>query len=298
MTYLAFPSLASSNTNKTDLGHNGNSYVLERHGEFLKKNQTCTPQNEETYRVLIQGFSLFSGVDMNISGAVVDTFAGLPLKKRSLLEDNDFGSRVQQTVIEISGKKVELCLVVSEVLWDLAAANLISVVKDFKPDFILMSGRGGKKATIETGARNQASTLAGYTYNGTYSGSVNRPHSRRVDGRYKSKKIIPATWNFEKIYSEVRPLVNDMNHEIELGKEGRGDNDYICNNIHYSLLQSTLEGDVELAGGLLRPQMNLDIKPPMGFFHYPSKTLRGDREKELLQWKEVIVKLISAQLNL
>lgn len=298
VTLLSDSALALSNSNKTDLRDNGNTYVLEQHRGFLSNNLSCSPNEETSFRVLVQGFSLFSGVDMNISGAVVDSLAKLPLKQRSKLSAQDFGTRVSQKTIEINGHKVELCLVVSEVLWDLAAANLIKVIDDFKPDFVLMSGRGGRKATIETGGRNQASTMAGYTYNGNYSGGLNRPHSRRVDPRFKSSKIIPSTWNYEAIFQSIYPLIKNLNHEVKLGKEGRKDNDYICNNIHYSILQAATEGNIELAGGLLRPMLDLEIIPAIGFFHYPSKVLSSDKEKELEQWSTIIKELIRAQLNL
>ena len=298
MTFLSSHALSSSNINKTNLGDDGNSFVLEQHRKFLGSAQTCSPIDEDNFRVVVQGFSLFTGVKMNISGAVVDTLGGLPVDQRSLLLPTNFGSRVSQTIIEIAGKKVELCLVVSEVLWDLAAANLIAVVNNFKPDFVLMSGLGGNKAILETGARNQSSSMAGYSYDGSYSGSLNRPRSRRVDRRYKSKKIIPATWNFESIQSAISPMISDLGHDLILGKEGRKDNNYICNNIHYSLLQSSTEGDVELAGGLLRPLMTLEGAPAMGFFHYPSNTLKKNVSKELDLWALVIKSLIRSQLNL
>ncbi|MBK25655.1 MAG: hypothetical protein CME70_16780 [Halobacteriovorax sp.] len=298
MTLLSSHALATSNINKTNLGEDGNTYVLDRHHAFLKGSKSCEAKDPGSFRVIVQGFSLFTGVKMNISGAVVDTLANLPLSKRSLLEENDFGTRVNQIDLELNGKKIEVCLVVSEVLWDLAAANLISIIKDFKPDFVLMSGRGGKTATLETGARNQSGTLAGYNYDGTYSGNLNRPRSKRVDPRYKSSKIIPATWNFESIYTAINPEIKKLGFKLKLGKEGRSDNDYICNNIHYSILQSVLEGDVELAGGLLRPLLALEAFPAMGFFHYPSGTLNKDPKAELEAWSKVVLNIIKAQLNI
>lgn len=298
MTLLSDSALALSISNKTDLRDNGNSYVLEQHRAFLKKNKTCSPKSDASFRVVLQGFSLFSGVDMNISGAVVDSFNELPLDQRSLISADDFGSRVSQKTIEINGHKIELCTVVSEVLWDLAAVNLIKVIDDFKPDFVLMSGRGGKNATIETGGRNQASSMSGYSYNGHNAGPLNRPSSRRVDPRFKSNKVIPSTWNYEDIQSKIEPLIKELDHKLVLGKEGRKDNDYICNNIHYSILQAATEGNIELAGGLLRPMLDLEVIPAIGFFHYPSKSLDGNREAQLGSWVKVIKELIRAQLNL
>lgn len=298
VTLLSSHALANSNINKTDLNEDGNSYVLSRHQGFLNNSKTCRPKNPDSFRVIVQGFSLFTGVKMNISGAVVDTLAKLPISKRSLLEDKDFGTRVNQIDLLINDQKVEVCLVVSEVLWDLAAANLISIIEDFKPDFVLMSGRGSKSAILETGARNQSGSLAGYNYDGTYSGNLNRPRSKRVDPRYKSSKIIPSTWNYESIYTAINPKIKKLGFKLELGKEGRRDNDYICNNIHYAVLQSVLEGDVELAGGLLRPLLSLEASPAMGFFHYPSGTLKNNPEAELEAWSKVVLNIIKAQLNI
>lgn len=298
MSFLSNHALSSSIFNKTDLRENGNSYVLDQHRNFLKKTPRCQPQEEESYRVIIQGFSLFSKLSMNISGAVVDTLGGLALNQRSLLKPSDFGSRVSFKKIELEGKKIELCLIVSEVLWDLAAANLIAVANEFKPDLIILSGKGGKKATIETGARNESNSQSGYLSNGSNSGPLNRPRSKRIDPRYKSSKIIKSTWHYEKILKSIEPLINMLDHKVILGAEGRASNNYICNNIHYALLQSATEGNIELAGGLLRPSFNLEELPAIGFFHYPSKSLQEDKEKELTKWSLVIKEIIKAQLNL
>jgi hypothetical protein len=298
MSFLSNHALSSSTFNKTDLRGNGNTYVLEQNRRFLESKTYCQAESEDSFRVIIQGFSLFSKLSMNISGAVVDTLAGLPLNSRSLLGSDQNGSRVKQMTIMIAGKKVELCLVVSEVLWDLAAANLIAVANDFKPDFILLSGRGSNKAVIETGGRNESGSLSGYFSDGTNSGPVNRPRSKRIDPRYKSSKVIKATWNYESILKSTKPMIESLGHQVKLGSEGRVENNYICNNIHYALLQSATEGNIELAGGLLKPSLEQEEIPAIGFFHYPSNTLQGDKEVELDKWSLVIKEIIKAQLNL
>lgn len=298
MSFLSNHAMSSSNYNKTDLRGDGNTYVLEKHQQFLNSNQSCRPLATDSYRVLIQGFSLFSKLDMNISGAVVDTLGELPLERRSLLSPSDNGSRTKQIKLEINGNKVEVCLVVSEVLWDLAAANLIKISNDFKPDFILLSGKGSKKAVIETGGRNESNSQSGYLGDGSNSGSLNRPRSKRIDPRFKSSKVIQSTWNYEEILKRTSPLIEELGHKVTLGNSGRRENNYICNNIHYALLQAASLGNIELAGGLLRPSLLQEEIPAIGFFHYPSKTLKGNVEEELSNWSLVIKEIIKAQLNL
>ncbi len=298
MSFLSSHALSSSILNKTDLRENGNSYVLEQNRRFIESLESCTPREDGSYRVIVQGFSLFSKLKMNISGAVVDTLAGLPLEERSLISPKHNGTRVTQKTIEIAGKKIELCLVVSEVLWDLAAANLIAIANEFKPDFILLSGKGSTRAVIETGGRNKSGSGSGYLGNGTNAGPLNRPRSRRIDPRYKSSKVIKSSWHYEKILKASRPFIEALDHKVELGDEGRAENNYICNNIHYALLQSATEGNIELAGGLLRPSMMQEEIPAIGFFHYPSNTLNSDPGTELSSWSLVIKEIIKAQLNL
>lgn len=298
MSFLSSHALSSPIFNKTDLREDGNTYVLEQNRRFMESLKTCNPKEDGSYRVLVQGFSLFSKLKMNISGAVVDTLAGLPLSERSLISPQDNGSRLTQRTIEISGRKIELCLVVSEVLWDLAAANLIAIANEFKPDFILLSGKGSKKAIIETGGRNLSGSGSGYLGDGTNAGPLNRPRSQRIDPRFKSSKVIKSTWHYEKILKASAPLIEALNHKVELGGEGRSENNYICNNIHYALLQSAVEGNIELAGGLLRPSLMQEDIPAIGFFHYPSQTLKDDPESELNSWSLVIKEMIKAQLNL
>src|SRR5262245_49399126 len=60
---------------KTQLGESGNRLVAKRYKEFNQAGRHCQAPTTGNKRVLVTGFGLFTGVEFNISGVVVSTFA-------------------------------------------------------------------------------------------------------------------------------------------------------------------------------------------------------------------------------
>ena len=173
----------------TNLGPTGNAEVRHKFQSYHSKPDVahCNDSGEGA-RVMFAGYSLFQSFKYNISGAVVRSMASPRywpeevdldrfdppysgvyrdrLGDLSILAPEDFGGLASQRTLGIDGKKVTVCFLLLEVVWDQAASILLEEARRFKPDSIIMTGGGVTNTTnvaqFEGGALNRAMDLTGY----------------------------------------------------------------------------------------------------------------------------------------
>lgn len=302
----------------TDLGKEGNVDVARRFGAWCKGSahlRAPEPVKEgETAprRVMITGFGLFSGVEFNISGVVVESMADAKfwpgsvqldddlapapdaIASPGVLQRSDGGARVWQRTLTIDGSRYEVGFLLLDVLWDLGAAIVLHEATRFQPDLILMTGRGGSEAVLEGGSVNHAVLAPGFRADGKQDPN-NRPTTAFVldPSLTGVKRDIAATWDNARLAEAIRPLLPSIAPDIPLlaPPAGRADNAYICNNITNVVLHG-LEGvNVALAGGSIYVRTDLQ-HTKAGFFHYPASAKR--EPAEVFHWARVMATIIDA----
>ncbi len=274
----------------TDLG-DGNDDVAKMF-ESYKKGGPRTKKSDAKRRVMMTGFGLFSGVDYNISGVVVESMASedfwpteilatamyAPPKQenvgKGVLKKKDGGARVWQRTLKVAGEEYEVAFLLLDVLWDLGPAITLYEAQHFQPHLIIMTGRGGKRAVFEGGAVNNATKHPGFRYDGKADGK-NRPvRSFVLDPELTGiEAAIATTWDNQKLADMAREqiqAIGDAKFEVVAPAKARPENNYICNNITAAVMHGLKGVDVELAGGKIKLK---DVKLPDtrgGFFHYPA----------------------------
>jgi pyrrolidone-carboxylate peptidase len=271
----------------TDLGTTGNHAVARTFAEYKAKPSGCAPVNSGA-RVIVTGFGLFSGIDFNISGAVVQTLSSpkawpseIDLQneppvlekndlQRGLLTDDDRGGRAVNRELVIDGRTYSACFIVLDVLWDLAGAIVSHEMERFAPDLVLMTGRGSLGAVIEAGALNTAIALGGFRSDGNVADD-NLPRSTWIleDTRPDAPKDIAMTWNNRAVADRIVPLITQMGWTVDVPTSARTGNDYICNNVSYVALQAAAGTTLTLAGGELVLRPWIAHAPKVGFMHLP-----------------------------
>ena len=282
----------SSNLN-TNLGPVGNVEVRNRYQSYRSKLDAahCNSSGEDV-RVIFAGYSLFQSFKYNISGSVVQAMASSrywpdevdldrfdppysgvyrdKVGNLSILAPEDFGGHASQRTLEIDGKKVTVCFLLLEVVWDQAASILLEEARRFKPDSVIMTG-GGVTTTpnvgqFEGGALNRAMALTGYDIYGRPI-PVNLPE---IDSQSSYAPIldpkqpgveeeISMLWNQDNLASvthETAASIRRQNQnkifEVVAEPAARSRNIYLCNNISYIALHAAKGIPISLAGGLLR----------------------------------------------
>ena len=308
---------------KTDLGAAANTYVTSRLASYRAKSSPhCKSTNGEAKRVLVTGFAPFSGVTYNISGTVAGSLlngywpesfeAALPTEigapDSSLLNRDDYGARAQVAQVTIGGKSYEVCTLLLEVTWDLAASIIIAEASEFKPQMIIMSGADGSqpsKATFEARSYNRA--LFGsesYDHRGHALGDI-APISDDVVPGYSDQAGVglPMTWNRAVLNGQVGPFVKAVNASFSLDEADSNPGSYICNNVSYVILSAIAGRNLSLAGGSIghsqlgyTPASLAGVKA--GFFHYPwaATTPAAADPAQIFAWSKVIAKAISVTL--
>jgi hypothetical protein len=303
---------------KTDLGTVGNTFVLSRFKNYkarrTKIKSGCIGKSEHR-RVLITGFGLFSGVSSNISGAVSNSKSsenffsdstGMEEIKSSIgtftrgkIGQKEFGGRTKVRIMNFDNLDYEICFLTLDVIWDLAASIIIDEARQFNPDLIIMTGLNGADEnglTLEGGALNSAS------YHGSFGADGKRldikPRSRAIIKFVKRKapKVLPMTWDNEKIAKKIEWEVNgiDKNYKVNYPDDARPSNDYICNNISFAVLAAMAGYETGLAGGKIRFKAK-KLKAKVGFLHYPNKSRNIDYEVN--EWSKIMGLIIAAHFD-
>ncbi len=322
-TFLSNSTLASiSISPKTDLGKAGNLNVARDFEAYKKEsvNIGCKAQGSG-HRVILTGFGLFSGVNYNISGAVVSSMADLeffpaeinlnhPLKPNNtlahdgILNQDKLGVKIYNRSLKINDDNFEVCFIVANVNWDFAAAVFLDQAGSFKPELVLMTGRGSFSVSLEAGALNYAYQSAGYSAQGVDLGSLNRPRTskEKVLKDYPLNKILPLTWNTLAAKNRIEELVRELGFEVEEQTTARPENDYICNNVSFVLAHGSQNKSTTLAGGtIVIPNFNFKVVPKVGFFHFPNVDSKNPNintaGSEIFSWTTVIAQVISSQFE-
>lgn len=305
---------AGASETLTDLGAEGNQAVADRFNAYRQKRSTenggCRPATSAK-RVMITGFGLFTGVDYNISGVVAQSFADQAFTPEDLalngsdaiggsgsvgagrIPESALGAVTTVRHMTIRGEEYEVCVLTLDVLWDLAAAIITLEAESFQPSMIIMSGRGASQAIVEAGALNDAQVgLEGYDASGSID-SVNAPVASPILlGRPTESRM---TWNGAALAFAARPVVQSLGFTIGAASGPRRDNNYICNNVSYVVLEAARGAHLSLAGGLIAWSPAIQSDPKIGFFHYPG-TATHDRAK-VAGWVRVLATFIATELG-
>ena len=306
----------------TNLGTTANNLVASRFASYKAKTTPhCRSTSAEAKRVIVTGFGLFSGVNYNISGTVAGSLlngyfpgafdaalpAGTASPDSSVLATADYGGRAQVKQVTIEGNTYEVCTLLLEVTWDLAASIIVHEASQFKPELIVMSGADGSNnyvGTFEARTRNEASIGAGsYDSRGQSRGDI-APISGSVLADYAGTTV-DMTWNRDALAAATSSLVSEI--DLVDGSDTRYSLDtdlsdpgsYICNNVSYVVLSAIAGRTIRLAGRRISnstlgyaPGVLANVKA--GFFHYPWDATTGASpdSKRIYGWSKVIAKAI------
>jgi hypothetical protein len=274
---------------KSDLGEQGNLFVAKTFDAYrqLHPDGACHAQGSGK-RVIVTGYGLFSGVPYNISGTVVRSMAdpafwpdqivlGAPhgaawtSPRPGLVSPSDVGAVAFNRSLIIDGRRYEACFLVLDVIWDLAGAIVVHEESRFKPELILMTGRGGEQASFEAGALNRASPYPGYDADGRPLGSINVPQSKWVLPDDPVDLALAMTWDPRELAAASESEVELLGYSAVGQRTARPENNYLCNDISFVALHASQNRATNLAGGRITLDSPELPKPPVvGFLHFPA----------------------------
>jgi hypothetical protein len=302
---------------QTDLGSKGNKEVEEEFEEYQGKGATCVmePRNEASpKRVLLTGFGLFVGVEYNISGVTIQSLMDPKFWPDSIdledvkdaaaevasgtLKDDMHGGLAKLRKLHVNGHELDVCMLLLDVKWDLAAAIVLYEAEKFQPDVIIMSGRGDSNAlTFEGGAQNVAEPSSGFDSDGDRD-RQNTPRRRWIlkPSNPGVQNHIPMTWDNKRLATVTSPLADELGHLVSAPGKFRPSNDYICNNVSYVVLHGIQNVPITLAGDLVNLKPTFETKPKTGFMHYPTKANRN--KTSILTWGKILFSSALSELDL
>lgn len=275
----------------TDVGHVGNLEILIRYQDYLSHNTGCQASGSGR-RAIITGFGLFSGVTANVSGAVVESLAtDQPGSGR--LSANDHVARVYNREFVLGGERVSACLIIVDVMWDLAGAVIATEMQRFQPAAVVMTGLGGMDAVLEAGALNRATDATGFNSDGS-------PDSDNLPAAGSpilptEPLIMPMTWNNRELAEHIRQSIQQLGFDLEVPDAARASNDYICNNVSYIALSAAAGLPLNLAGGSLGLLPKIKSHPKIGFFHFPHGATVDANSWPA--WAEILKTIAAGALN-
>lgn len=297
---------------ETNLGQNGNTDVAQRFAAYKSHRQQnslgCT-SSSSAKRVMVTGFGLFDGVTYNLSGVIAQSLGSAAFTPQSPLSGPDQiglagtvgagsisssakGATTAVRTLRIRGIDYEVCTVVLDVIWDLAAAIIVHEAESFQPDMIFMSGIGGNDAVFEAGANNQALAYSGFASAGS-SLPINTPVGGPV--LPGSPVEVPMTWDAVALESATSSLIADIGYASVARTDATVGNTYICNNVSFVTLEAVRGIELRLANGEIRWTPSVTSAPKVGFFHYPSTG--SNRRTDVAKWIRVVTTAIDTQLN-
>lgn len=298
----------------TDLGNTGNAAVSSTFKKYKEKNPFGQCKGSSNKRVILTGFGLFSGVDYNISGTVmrsmanpqffpsfIDTSQALMTNvnpTNGLVNSADKGAWGANRTLTIDGEKFDVCFLVLDVIWDLAAAIILYESNLFKPELVLMSGRGADQAIFEFGALNQAVMAGGFSSNGAPLAN-NIPQKPWVLKNYEVGFELPMKWDNQFLASSVKNIISSLGYSVSAPDSARDENDYICNNVSFAVTHG-LVSPTELAGQNILIESLGTQNSISGFFHFPAVDLEqsnlSNYKNGVLNWARVIALTIKNNL--
>ena len=275
---------------------------------------------ENTGRVIVTGFGLF-GSQFNISGIVAMSMSNPDFwpsevnlrtsraRNSAVFRHGDVqtkhGVYLLTRDLTIDDHDYQVCFLLLDVKWDLAAAIILHEAGIFKPDLVIMGGMNGREPTaayFETGAVNEATLSTGFTAEGH-----RLPTNVPAGGDLRVLQSLPAdhlakmTWDAELLAQRTEATVAAISRNVTFSTRAapiRRDNDYICNNVSFAVTSGLTGQAVALAGGAIRiPAQNTGAK--VGFLHYPYQASvegRADHAEEVFGWTKLLASIIRITL--
>jgi hypothetical protein len=292
---------------KTDLGFYGNKQIETKFNAYRAKAAGCKAATTTNKRAIVTGFGLFSGVSYNISGVVVSTMADAAVTASSLdsesesfgalsaaphagtIKSADAGAKVVNRTMKLDGVSYDICFITMDVIWDLAAAIITYEAEAFKPDVIVMTGRGGSTGIFEGGARNHATASTGYDSMGN-SAWMNTPYQSYILANRYLNSEIAMTWNSKLVYEKNAALIDDLGLSMTYAPASRPSNNYICNNVSYVVLEAAKGTAISLAGGRIKMYPTAAPKRAIGFMHLPDHATNS--RTSVANWIKVLANTI------
>jgi pyrrolidone-carboxylate peptidase len=306
---------------RTNLGKLGNLIVAKRFEAYKKAYEFkgCKAQGAG-HRILLTGFGLFVGVNYNISGAVVSSMASLnfwpaivdldnlptplkPVAENGVLRASDLGVKIINRSVILNNQNFEICFVTADVKWDLTAAIFIDQATKFKPELILMTGRGADNVSMESAAINNAGQFPGYDEEGIPL-NENQPvrKNESILSDYPFNASLPLTWLPREASNEIDSQISELGYKVELPEQARKENNYICNNVSFVLAHAGQNKVTSLAGGaIVLPSPKFLFPPKVGFFHFPSTDVAHPKtmgyDTQIFKWCSVVARTIISQFK-
>lgn len=308
----------SASTVAVDLGQEGNASVAQRFHNYSDKPGGCSSTSNHP-RVLISGFGLFAQ-PFNISGLVVDSLRSdsfwpsqvklsdpisknLRVTAAGKLSSSDSGGTTVNRTLTIDGRQFDVCLLLVDVQWDLAAAIIVHEMERFQPQLVVMTGVGGQEAVLEGGANNYTQWVGGFTSKGRMDDG-NKPAGRVVNGvpdhdvlPWQDPGVQPTiamTWDNQKLKTAIQSQVLKMGFSILAPAQARQENQYVCNNVSFVAAHALKGIRLNLAGGQIVLQPSISSHPQIGFFHYPAEST--NTPQSVFSWAKIIATMIATAL--
>lgn len=291
-----------------DLGAQGNAYVARTFEAYRAAHPggACRAGGGGA-RVIVTGYGLFSGVDYNVSGTVARSMAepafwpdrapgAAPIAGK--LESSQHGGAAFNRSVTIDGRRYEVCFLLLDVIWDLAAGILVHEESRFKPRLVVMTGRGGGDVSVEAGAFNRASAYPGYDADGRPMGRENTPESEWLLPDYAVDHELPMTWDNQALARAIGPMAEALGYSVSAPRAARGGNNYLCNDISFVALHAAKNRPTRLAADrVFLPPAGLENEPVTGFLHFPTVDYsHADLSRYgdgIFEWANVVARVIA-----
>lgn len=221
-------------------------------------------------KILITGFGPFLSHSVNPTGWMLQNFSDSSIFPEGL---EIFSSQVQlqgkikepldfQPVSKLRQFKInsENCFfhfLTLPVRWNKAAESLIQQTRKDNYDFVLMTGLGRNEFVFEYGALNQGSLQPGYLFNG----QVDEDNSPTgiINPQYPLGSALNFNWPQQKLQTELKSFIESHGFSLKLTNLARTDNQYICNEISYRLLDYLAQEKKSCLNGFLHFPQNIQL---------------------------------------
>jgi pyrrolidone-carboxylate peptidase len=276
-------------TTQTELGDAGDDYVASAFAAYRAAHPggACRAAGSGK-RVLVTGYGQFLGAAYNVSGTVVRAMAdpafwpervttgepGRPLRPDAAPGKPaaaDHGGAAYNRTIFIDGERYEACFLVLDVVWDFAAAIIVSEESAFKPQTVVMTGRWSDSLSVEAGALNKTDAVPGYDSDGNPLDDLNRARSPWVLPDDPVGAEVAMNWDARALAKASAADAKTLGYPAVGQAKARPGNDYLCNNVSYVALRAAEHRPVSLAGGrIVLDPPEFERKPVTGFLHFPA----------------------------
>jgi hypothetical protein len=305
---------------QTNLGETGNTLVEKRFLDYVSSRENgmpgCHPAGSGK-RILLTGFGPFQETAKNISGSVASALGDTTFWPQISTLDSistppppiptnigkvpSGGIQATQRELLYNGVLITLCSLVLSVEWDLSAAAIIYESQQFKPDTVLMMGRGAHSfaVSLEAAAVNEASALPGYSNTGVSLKAQNTPIAQYVlPPSSGAPSEIRLSWNTQNVAQKTTTALKQLNSVLGHVDESAfqvipqtspsPNNTYICNNVSFAVQSAFSMFPVALAGEKITLLLPEDLrKTALGFFHFP--TSANVESSHVWAWSHLIL---------